>query len=32
MTQALTSVNEKVAAFNTQVEDLNKSQMVLTRY
>jgi len=26
MTQTLTSVNEKVSAFNTQVENLNKSQ------
>ena len=31
MTQALTSVNEKVAAFNTQVEDLNKSQMSINK-
>ena len=26
MTQTLTSVNEKVSAFNIQVENLNKSQ------
>ena len=31
MTQALTSVNEKVAAFNIQVEDLNKSQMGINK-
>ena len=32
MTQTLTSVNEKVSAFNTQVENLNKSQRGLLRF
>jgi len=31
MTQTLTSVNEKVSAFNTQVENLNKSQEGITK-
>ena len=32
MTSTLTSVNEKVSAFNTQVENLNESQKELIKF